>query len=180
MACAATHSSSSKPCGNRAIWPRATSGLGPPTPSFRMLTAKNTTCLLSNQSKMHPVIWGINFDGEVQALNLRELGSNPRCPTKNTLPRWWNGIHGGLKIHCRKACGFESHPGHHIEAHYASHYLVAKVGWNKMPPEPTYCYFRVRENAIHRVSIGSVFQYGRRVINSYCNRKSWLRWPEIM
>lgn len=29
------------------------------------------------------------------------------------VPRWWNGIHEGLKILCRKACGFDSHPGHH-------------------------------------------------------------------
>ncbi len=25
---------------------------------------------------------------------------------------WWNGIHGGLKIRCRKACGFDSRLAH--------------------------------------------------------------------
>lgn len=29
------------------------------------------------------------------------------------LGEWWNGIHEGLKILCRKACGFESHLAHH-------------------------------------------------------------------
>lgn len=28
-------------------------------------------------------------------------------------PGWWNGIHEGLKILCRKACEFESRPGYH-------------------------------------------------------------------
>lgn len=28
------------------------------------------------------------------------------------MPGWWNGIHARLKIVCRKACGFDSHPGH--------------------------------------------------------------------
>ena len=30
------------------------------------------------------------------------------------MPGWWNGRHGGLKIRCRKACGFDSHPRHHL------------------------------------------------------------------
>lgn len=28
------------------------------------------------------------------------------------LPRWCNGSHVGLRSRCRKACEFESHPGH--------------------------------------------------------------------
>ncbi len=32
----------------------------------------------------------------------------------NFLPRWCNGSHDGLRSHCRKACEFESRPGHQV------------------------------------------------------------------
>ena len=50
----------------------------------------------------------------------------------NFLPRWWNGIHGGLRSHCRKAWRFESSSGHHI-------IVMKKLTSNRKCEECTMC-----------------------------------------
>lgn len=45
----------------------------------------------------------------------------------NTLPGWRNGIRERLKIACRKACGFESHPGHNQNTSLTVKFLYAVI-----------------------------------------------------
>ena len=56
-----------------------------------------------------------HHDGHLAQL-VRAFGLHPKGRGFESLSAhqggWWNGIHEGLKIPCRKACGFESHPAH--------------------------------------------------------------------
>lgn len=79
---------------------------------------------------------------EHRTFNPRVVGSNPTGPTL-FMRMWWNGRHEGLKILCRKACGFDSHHPHFFR--YASRALssvgqsvrlIPGMSWVQVPEGP--------------------------------------------
>ena len=66
-----------------------------------------------------PVNAGTSVPGPVVIVRASGAGSHRRGRRPATVtaggalrPGWWNGRHGRLKSGCRKACGFETRPGH--------------------------------------------------------------------
>ena len=67
--------------------------------------------------RQHPTYWDCKMALPLVCFNI-------------VMPRWWNGIHGGLRSHCRKDWEFESLPGHQQYGDEAS--MVMQ--WTVNPP----------------------------------------------
>src|SRR5690606_35230277 len=78
--------------------------------------AAGATRVTHDDPNCHAVIvglWTLSRYGDILRLRLR-CRTLCRSSSGGRAPGWWNGRHGRLKSGCRKACGFETRPGHEL------------------------------------------------------------------